>query len=60
MCAKGETIRILVWVLSFMSFGYATGEFEVTADRLGCYRPEEHIGMLRGTMNLALANLFGR
>ncbi|PVI07204.1 heterokaryon incompatibility Het-C [Periconia macrospinosa] len=40
---QGETIRILVWVLSFMSFGYATGEFEVTADRLGVYRPEEHI-----------------
>jgi hypothetical protein len=40
---QGETIRILVWVLSFMSFGYATGEFEVTAERLGVYRPEEHI-----------------
>ena len=26
-----------------MSFGYATGEFEVTAERLGTYRPEEHI-----------------
>ena len=26
-----------------MSFGYATEEFEVTADRLGTYRPEEHI-----------------
>lgn len=26
-----------------MTFGYATGEFEVTAERLGCYRPEEHI-----------------
>lgn len=23
------TIRILVWILGFMSFGYATGEFEV-------------------------------
>ncbi|ORY15587.1 heterokaryon incompatibility protein Het-C-domain-containing protein [Clohesyomyces aquaticus] len=40
---QAETIRVLVWILSFMSFGYATGEFEVTADRLGCYRPEEHI-----------------
>jgi len=30
-------------VLSFLSFGYATGEFEVTEERLGCYRPEEHI-----------------
>lgn len=26
-----------------MSFGYGTGEFEVTKERLGCYRPEEHI-----------------
>lgn len=32
-----------VWVLSFMSFGFATREFEVTADRLGTYRPEEHM-----------------
>lgn len=41
--AQPETIRILVWVLSLLSFGYATGEFEVTAERLGVYRPEEHI-----------------
>ncbi|OBT50983.1 hypothetical protein VE04_07988, partial [Pseudogymnoascus sp. 24MN13] len=26
------TIRILVWILSFLSFGYATGEFEDYAD----------------------------
>lgn len=26
-----------------MSFGYATEEFEVTEERLGTYRPEEHI-----------------
>ncbi|KAI9367388.1 heterokaryon incompatibility protein Het-C-domain-containing protein [Aspergillus egyptiacus] len=38
-----DTIRILVWILSFLSFGYATGEYEVTAERLGVYRPEEHI-----------------
>lgn len=37
------TIRILVWILAFMSFGYATAEFEVTKERLGVYRPEEHI-----------------
>jgi hypothetical protein len=43
MTAKGETIRVLVWILAFMSFGYATGEFEVTAERLGTYRPEEHV-----------------
>jgi hypothetical protein len=23
-----------------MTFGYATAEFEVTSERLGCYRPE--------------------
>jgi hypothetical protein len=40
---QAETIRILVWILAFMSFGYATEEFEVTAERLGVYRPEEHI-----------------
>ncbi|KAE8150576.1 heterokaryon incompatibility protein Het-C-domain-containing protein [Aspergillus avenaceus] len=40
---QADTIRILVWILSFMTFGYATGEFEVTSDRLGTYRPEEHI-----------------
>jgi len=40
---QSDTIRVLVWVLSFLTFGYATGEFEVTSERLGVYRPEEHI-----------------
>ena len=40
---SAEAVRIILWVLGFMSFGYATKEFEVTTDRLGCYRPEEHI-----------------
>ncbi|KIY02468.1 uncharacterized protein Z520_02607 [Fonsecaea multimorphosa CBS 102226] len=40
---SAEAIRILLWVLGFMSFGYGSGEFEVTSQRLGCYRPEEHI-----------------
>ncbi|RAH74012.1 Het-C domain-containing protein [Aspergillus aculeatinus CBS 121060] len=40
---QADTIRILVWILSFMTFGYATAEFEVTSERLGVYRPEEHI-----------------
>lgn len=38
-----ETIRVMLWVLSWVTFGFATGEFEVTEARLGCYRPEEHI-----------------
>ena len=40
---QAGAIRVLVWILSFISFGYATREFEVTEERLGCYRPEEHI-----------------
>lgn len=31
-----------------MAFGYATDEFEVTEERLGCYRAEEHIDNPRG------------
>ncbi|KAK9317796.1 heterokaryon incompatibility protein Het-C-domain-containing protein [Lipomyces starkeyi] len=38
-----DTIRVVIWVLSFLAFGYATEEFEVTNERLGVYRPEEHI-----------------
>lgn len=40
---NAATIRILVWILSFLANGYATEEFEVTDERLGVYRPEEHI-----------------
>lgn len=42
---SAEAIRLLLWVLGFMSFGYGTGEFEVTSERLGCYRPEEHMSV---------------
>ena len=45
---QADSIRIIIWVLSFMAFGYATSEFEVTADRLGVYRPEEHIDNPKG------------
>ncbi|KAK2832046.1 hypothetical protein FQN49_006909 [Arthroderma sp. PD_2] len=45
---QSDTVRILVWVMSFMTFGYATAEFEVTSDRLGVYRPEEHIDNPKG------------
>ena len=40
---SAEAIRLLLWVLGFSTFGYGAGEFQVTMDRLGCYRPEEHI-----------------
>lgn len=31
-----------------MTFGFGTKEFEVTSERLGCYRPEEHIDNPKG------------
>ena len=40
---SAEGIRLLLCILGFLSFGYGSGEFEVTAERLGCYRPEDHI-----------------
>ncbi|RYP44550.1 hypothetical protein DL768_008999 [Monosporascus sp. mg162] len=40
---SAEAIRLLICVLGFLTFGYGSKEFEVTAERLGCYRPEEHI-----------------
>ncbi|RDA82664.1 hypothetical protein CP532_0212 [Ophiocordyceps camponoti-leonardi (nom. inval.)] len=40
---SAEAIRLLLCVLGFLTFGYGSGEFEVTADRVGCYRPEDHI-----------------
>ncbi|CAG9989788.1 unnamed protein product [Clonostachys byssicola] len=45
---SAEAIRLLLCVLGFMTFGYGSGEFEITADRLGCYRPEEHIDNPKG------------
>jgi hypothetical protein len=41
---SAEAIRLLLSVLGFLTFGYGSKEFEVTAERLGCYRPEDHIG----------------
>ena len=40
---SAEASRLLLSVLGFLTFGYGSGEFEITADRLGCYRPEDHI-----------------
>ncbi|KAI9011179.1 heterokaryon incompatibility Het-C, partial [Gaertneriomyces semiglobifer] len=43
-----ENLVLLVSVLGFMAHGYATEEFEVTKERLGCYRAEEHIDNPKG------------
>lgn len=40
---QADTVRLLIMILGTLTFGYSTREFEVTADRLGTYRPEEHI-----------------
>ncbi|KZT04457.1 Het-C-domain-containing protein [Laetiporus sulphureus 93-53] len=42
------TIINLCMVLGFMAHGYATEEFEVTAERLGVYLPTEHIDNPKG------------
>lgn len=38
-----QTILNLVMALGFLAHGYATGEFEVTDERLGVYLPTEHM-----------------
>lgn len=41
-------LRAVVAIFAHLQFGYSTGEFEVTPERLGCYRPEEHIDNPKG------------
>ncbi|BGP31871.1 hypothetical protein JCM10296v2_003649 [Rhodotorula toruloides] len=43
-----QTILNLVMALGFLAHGYATGEFEVTDERLGVYLPVEHIDNPKG------------
>lgn len=43
-----ELIRIILWIMSFSEFGYGTMEFEVTREKLGVYRAEEHIDNPKG------------
>ncbi|RSH91209.1 hypothetical protein EHS25_009508 [Saitozyma podzolica] len=43
-----QTILNVVMVLGFLAHGYATSEFEVTKERLGCYLPTEHIDNPKG------------
>ncbi|GAA5987987.1 hypothetical protein JCM5350_007849 [Sporobolomyces pararoseus] len=43
-----QTILNLVMALGFMAHGYATGEFEVTDERLGVYRCEQHLDNPKG------------
>lgn len=43
-----DLIRIVLWIMSFTEFGYGTEEFEVTSEKLGVYRAEEHIDNPKG------------
>ncbi|KAK4049100.1 hypothetical protein OIO90_005570 [Microbotryomycetes sp. JL221] len=43
-----QTILNLIMALGFLAHGYATGEFEVTDERLGVYLPTEHIDNPKG------------
>ncbi|ETW86830.1 hypothetical protein HETIRDRAFT_121390 [Heterobasidion irregulare TC 32-1] len=45
---SADTLVLIVAVLGFMTFGFATEEFEVTAERLGVYLPVEHIDNPKG------------
>ncbi|KAI9057063.1 Het-C-domain-containing protein [Trametes sanguinea] len=45
---SADTLVLIVSALGFLTFGFATGEFEVTADRLGVYLPVEHIDNPKG------------
>ncbi|KAI0068034.1 Het-C-domain-containing protein [Artomyces pyxidatus] len=45
---SADTLVLIVAVLGFMTFGFATEEFEVTANRLGVYLPVEHIDNPKG------------
>lgn len=43
-----ELIRVILWIMAFTEFGYGTEEFEVTSEKLGVYRAEEHIDNPKG------------
>jgi len=43
-----QTLVTVVSALGFMTFGFATEEFQVTPDRLGVYLPVEHIDNPKG------------
>ncbi|KAL4251519.1 von Willebrand factor A domain-containing protein 7 [Abortiporus biennis] len=45
---SADTLVLIVSILGFLTFGFATEEFEVTADRLGVYLPVEHIDNPKG------------
>ncbi|KAJ8480697.1 hypothetical protein ONZ51_g6470 [Trametes cubensis] len=45
---SADTLVLIVSVLGFLTFGFATDEFQVTPERLGVYLPVEHIDNPKG------------
>ncbi|KAK7063818.1 heterokaryon incompatibility protein HET-C [Favolaschia claudopus] len=45
---SADSLVLIVSVLGFMTFGFATEEYQVTAERLGVYLPVEHIDNPKG------------
>lgn len=45
---SADTLVLVVAVLGFLEFGFATEEFQVTPQRLGVYLPVEHIDNPKG------------
>jgi len=45
---SAPTLVMVVAILGFMEFGFATDEYEVTPERLGVYLPVEHIDNPKG------------
>jgi hypothetical protein len=43
-----SVLRAIVSIMGFLEFGFATDEFEVTRERLGCYTHVEHIDNPKG------------
>ncbi|THH02345.1 hypothetical protein EW026_g505 [Hermanssonia centrifuga] len=43
-----DTLVLIVSVLGFLTFGFATEEYQVTPERLGVYLPVEHIDNPKG------------
>ncbi|GJE86244.1 heterokaryon incompatibility protein Het-C domain-containing protein [Phanerochaete sordida] len=43
-----DTLVLIVSILGFLTFGFATEEYQVTPDRLGVYLPVEHIDNPKG------------
>lgn len=49
--ADRSNILTVIMIMGFVSLGYATQEFEITQERIGVYRPEEHVDNPKGYPN---------